>query len=221
MLRIHKRTPPACITTLQQTPGADWGSVTGEQKAEMRKALLDEQGHLCAYCMRRVSADPSACTVEHWRPRSQAGTDPFHWPDLLLVCDGGGPGAAPAHQHCDRRRGNAPLTLHPAHPSQDVAALLAYEADGRIRETPEIKSDITALNLNYTRLVTNRRQVMDVVLQSRGQDATTLRQTLKDWERADSDGKKKEYAGVACYLLRRRIENLEKKAQRMKKTRAR
>ena len=115
MLQIRKSDPPACIADLQQTPGSDWGSVKGDQKREMREHLLREQGGLCAYCMRRVTNDEKKCTVEHWRPRSDEQTDPFHWPDLLAVCDGGGSGAKRDTAHCDRVRGDAPLTLHPAH----------------------------------------------------------------------------------------------------------
>lgn len=70
MLRIQKGPPPACIAELHRTPGATWQSVSGEQKDAMRRGLLAEQGHLCAYCMGRITNDRARCTVEHWRPRS-------------------------------------------------------------------------------------------------------------------------------------------------------
>lgn len=212
MLRIVKRAPPDCIRVLRETPGADWGSVTGAQKAEMRAALLAEQGELCAYCMRRVDAAEHTCTVEHWRARSAPGTDPFTWSDLLAVCDGGGPGRDRRETYCDRFRGNAPLKQHPAHPTRDVERGVAYEADGTI-----VAEDAEALNLNHATLMRNRRQVVDVVLQlARNADATQLRRMLDTW-RGRVDDRRKPYAGVAIYFLAKRLRVVETRSGRTRK----
>ncbi len=221
MLQIRKSDPPACIADLQQTPGSDWGSVKGDQKREMREHLLREQGGLCAYCMRRVTNDEKKCTVEHWRPRSDEQTDPFHWPDLLAVCDGGGSGAKRDTAHCDRIRGDTPLTLHPAHPSQNIEDLLRYDADGHlhpIKDTP----DVNTLNLNCDRLKGNRRAVIDAVLQGAQQaDATALRRFIQRWEHTDKNHLRPEYAATALYFLRRRLQIIEKRSQRIRKSRTR
>lgn len=212
MLRIVKRAAPDCIHVLHRTPGADWGSVTGAQKAEMRDALLAEQGHLCAYCMRRVDATEHVCTVEHWRPRSAADTDPFAWPDLLAVCDGGGGGRHPRETYCDRHRGNKPLTQHPAHPTRNIEKSVAYDADGEIRA-----ADAEALNLNHATLKRNRSQVIDVVLKLAGDaDATELRRLLKTW-RSTVDHRRKAYAGVAIYFLEKRLKLVEARGRRTRK----
>lgn len=216
MLRIQKGPPPACIAELHRTPGATWQSVSGEQKDAMRRALLAEQGNLCAYCMGRITNDRARCTVEHWRPRSDPGTDPFHWPDLLAVCDGGS-GRPRTEQHCDTYRGDATLTLHPAHPGQDVEEQVHYILDGRLE-----CADADALHLNYWRLRENRRKIQDAVTAlCSGRDATGVRKLLTMWTDRDEQGRRRAYAGVAVELLRRRLDHLEKKSKRTRGNRDR
>ena len=214
MLQIKKGLPPACIAELHRTPGATWASVSGEQKEEMRRALLSEQGHLCAYCMRRLANDRGLCTVEHWRPRSDPGTDPFEWHDLLAVCDGN-TGVAQAEQHCDKHRGDAPLLLHPAHPTVNVEERLRYQLDGRIE-----CADTAALNLNHRRLREGRKAVQDAIrMRCTTCSATEIRRLLIEWQGRDAAGRRKEYAGVALALLRQRLSYLEAKSKRTRGTR--
>jgi uncharacterized protein (TIGR02646 family) len=210
MLRIVKAGAPDCVRALRETPGADWGTVTGAQKAEMRAALLAEQGHLCAYCMGRIEAD--ACTVEHWRPRSAPDTDPFAWADLLAVCDGGGAGRDRRQTHCDRHRGDAPLQDHPAHPIRDVEKSVGYDPDGTIRA-----ADAGALNLNHATLVRNRAQVVSAMLASLDRaDATRLRQMLDRWGGA-VDTRRMPYAGIVVYFLSRKLERANRRGRRLRK----
>ena len=142
MLRIRKGSEPACLAELRRTPGATWEAVHGDQKAELRRAALLEQGFLCAYCMRRIGrTDPKGhpdADIEHWSPRA-AGGHLFSWPNLLAVCKGNFGGKA----HCDKSKGDQPLSVHPAHPREDVEKLVHFlfratwegrDLDGRRRE---------------------------------------------------------------------------------------
>jgi len=53
MKYIQKGKPPKALTKYKDTtPGATFESAP---KAEIRAELLNEQGWLCAYCMRRIS----------------------------------------------------------------------------------------------------------------------------------------------------------------------
>ena len=68
-------------------------------KDRVRKSLMKEQGHLCAYCMRRIpdnrileeDIDLSDVYIEHWKARSaediteNKGLD---YNNLLAVCSG-------------------------------------------------------------------------------------------------------------------------------------
>lgn len=122
--------------------------------------LLREQGHLCAYCMRRIGTDCSPAHIEHWIPRSK-GTDKdsLDFENMLAVCDGGGPRTAKKNQTCDRRRADMDLKLDPRNPQH--IATLKYDRNGNIASSdPEIDEDINEhLNLNGTNtlLLRNRR----------------------------------------------------------------
>ncbi len=214
MLRIRKGRPPRILATLRRTPGITWEGVPGDAKAALREALLEEQGFLCAYCMRRVeagfdNAGHPYTHVEHWSPRS-GGADPLAWKDLLAVCTGdldGGP-------HCDRAKADRPLTLHPAHPRQDVERAIAYQADGRITTNPA--ADAATLNLNQVTLRRSRRAVHDAtVTRIASADATQLRAWITHWERLGRDGHRQPYAGVALSLLRRRLQSLSDRTRRI------
>ncbi|MCA9550167.1 MAG: TIGR02646 family protein [Myxococcales bacterium] len=205
MLRIRKASPPPCITELKKTPGADWSTVTGAQKAEMRQHLLREQAGLCAYCMRRIHQ--GSTTVEHWAPRSEADADPFEWEHLLGVCDGGGPGAKPSHQHCDRSRGAKSLALHPAHPTRDVEQVVRYKADGRVwADDPAHERELeSVLQLNVPNLRNGRRQVVDAVVAAAQHATATQLRTMIDSYTTPKNGLRAEYAGAALYFLTRRL----------------
>jgi hypothetical protein len=68
MRAIAKRAEPAELVRYRAVPGAvyDGGDFTLVKDA-IRRALLAEQGHLCAYCMQRISAE--TMKVEHWHSR--------------------------------------------------------------------------------------------------------------------------------------------------------
>jgi uncharacterized protein (TIGR02646 family) len=202
MLNIVKGAEPPCLLTLRGTPGATWVSVSGEQKADMRRSALREQGALCAYCMRRIRPEPRGdgkpdCTIEHWGARGR-GAAPFRWEDLLAVCRGDLDGGL----HCDRSRGMRTLGLHPADPRCDVERLVTFTLDGRVR-CARHPADVDALNLNHPALVRSRRVIVDLMRQQlQGADLTRLRAAERAWSIAEP---RPEYAGVALPIIRRLI----------------
>ncbi len=210
MRYIRKGPAPACLDVYRRTPGADWLSVTGADKAELRRQLNEEQAGLCAYCTRRVTDGIDAtgkphAKIEHWDARS-SGADPFHWPNLLLVCRGD----LDRGQTCDAAPGDAVLTVHPAR-DEDLDDRVRYLGDGTIeidavrggrRVRNGHQRDVDTLNLNWHTLRRNRRAVADaVVAAAQGADPTRLRSLLDAWSGAPMP----EYAGVARYLLRRAL----------------
>lgn len=223
MLRIQKGPPPRALLALRATPGADWGSVHGDQKREILDRLLAEQGHLCAYCSQRIhgakrAAGGSHGSVEHWQARS-SGADPFEWTHLLAVCTAS-VGRPRDQAHCDTRRGDRALRLHPAHPSEDVEGLLGYHADGRIvprRRDPGLVEELDeVLGLNIAELKQARAAVVTALERVfRDADLTRLH-TLRT--RLEAQGETREpFAGVSLYFLRRRIQVLEQRARRLRK----
>lgn len=166
MLPINKgQTPRAlsdAVRRIKTTPNAtlSWDAVDSKERAEVLDSLLVEQGHLCAYCSRRI--DAKTAHVEHYVPQS-AGSgrddpDSVSYVNLLAVCDGFEGDSA--GQTCDRARGNTPLTVNPLR--AETLGSIRFARDGTIRaDDGAISRDLDkTLNLNQELLRRNRREAL-------------------------------------------------------------
>jgi len=178
-------------------------------KDELREALLQEQGHLCCYCMRRITAD--AMKIEHWASQSQRRELALSYDNLLGACDGG-EGNSFVAQHCDTHKGNTPLTIDPTQ-AGDCERLIRYTASGEIlADVPPVNTDLNeTLNLNLGWLKMNRAAVMRGIIeglkrkQPKGSWTPSLiEKELGRW-RALQNGKYREYCQVAIYMLQKRL----------------
>ena len=76
MIKITKKREPRKLLEYRRLPGASYENMDGHLKQIILEHLLEEQGHLCAYCMRRIPetrklpAGVSGATIEHWFPRN-------------------------------------------------------------------------------------------------------------------------------------------------------
>lgn len=211
MIPIRKGTQPTALTDalreLRMTPNASvsWGEVRNQRP--IREALCREQGGLCAYCMKKITADTSH--VEHIVPQSacKPGED-VAYGNMLAVCDGNeGAGYAGALT-CDRARQDRALTVNPLKP--ETLKGIGYRRNGEITSTDgAVRRDLCeTLNLNCgaAYLPQNRKAVIDALNRwmaaQRGNVAGECRRRREAIE--DSDVKP-EFAGVLLYFLDRRI----------------
>jgi uncharacterized protein (TIGR02646 family) len=171
MLRYPKSPQPKVLIRWQTTPGVSWESIPASDKTKVRDALLSDQGHLCAYCQRRIPAKDEPMKVEHWSAQS-GGKDALRWGNLLGVCLGGeyaAKGATLGERHCDTARGDAPLFLHPVEgEGPSPREFLRYTPEGEAYPSHEnpalserVSGDIRVLNLNARRLRRERVVVHD------------------------------------------------------------
>ena len=169
MLRYRKGKTPSCLADLQSTPGAKWSSLGAAERSQIRSALTRDQGGLCAYCQRRLPAEGDAAAahgfrIEHWEARSEELGD-FHWRHLLGVCSGDT--SAPERMlHCDQKRGNTPLFLHPVEgEGPSPRQHLRYLGDGTVRsDDAQAEKDVDkTLNLNAGFLKRARREVVEAL----------------------------------------------------------
>ena len=58
-------------------------------KKRLRKHLLEEQGHICCYCGRRLTDHPSTSVIDHLWPKSKYMRRTYDYENLLLSCVGG------------------------------------------------------------------------------------------------------------------------------------
>lgn len=221
MIPIVKGHEPAALTeakrVIRNTPDATYcyESLRGEPKRKVLETLLVEQGHLCAYCMCRIGTDGHPATIEHLIPQHPDGSAAdgelsLEYHNLVAVCDGRG-GAT-----CDKRRGNAPLTVDPT--KSHTLETIYYRRDGRIDAHDEsVKHDIQitlGLNNTHTNLCANRLESMRAIEKvvtstfkrrgienNRSAKKSVCLKILKKFE--GQTDMKDEYLGVKLFLARK------------------
>lgn len=211
MIWIKKGREPSSLEEYRQQPYAYYDGYP--DKEVLRAALLRDQGHICAYCMRRIFNNRHAMTIEHWKAQSSLATDveKLDFAIMLGVCDGCGDDAPKQYTTCDEHRGNTELYVNPL--DKDMMDTIKYDKNGYIHSSDErIEYDlVNTLNLNCeqapSRIVANRKSIYEEchqrlkVMQRRGKwNVSNLRKLLQEYEQLD-DGKRKAYAGVALYLI--------------------
>ena len=153
------------------------------EKQIILKSLMEEQGHVCAYCMRRIPdirpmpADVHPVTIEHWFPRNPPNHEErgqgLDYGNMLAVCSGnrGRRGTRKTRDHtCDAKRAShyPQLTLNPCDPS--TLEMIRYKENGEMfSDNLDVQDDITVkLNLNCiseaVQLPEARRKVLEALL---------------------------------------------------------
>jgi uncharacterized protein (TIGR02646 family) len=190
----------------------------------LRTALVKEQGHLCAYCMQRITAAPGGMKIEHWYPQSPPAFDaaarrlppaprgPLDFGNLLGVCTGG-EHRPRAEQHCDTRKGNRLLTIDPLDRPE---RLLRYRTDGSVHATdPSVQPELDdILNLNLDGLKHNRKGAWDgayAALKRGGERSFRPAALLRQLDRVrqlDHHGKRVEYCGYVGFFLDKKLQRV-------------
>jgi uncharacterized protein (TIGR02646 family) len=156
--RIHKRSqePPALLA-YRKTADPNRSYVAFANKDELREPLLEDQGSLCCYCMRRI--EPRDMKIEHYRSQHRHREQELDWRNLLAACNGG-EGRPPASQTCDTRKADEDLVLDPR---TDSVRAIRYLGSGRLDvDDPDHVDDVERrLNLNTTELRLARAQAID------------------------------------------------------------
>jgi len=148
---------PRSLKTYRSTPRAAYDSCN---KADIRASLLNEQGFIYAYCMRRIKSKTT--DIEHYSAQSNDSKLKLNYGNMLAVCNvsEGRPSKA---QHCDKSRRNQVLTINPL--IKNCEKKIKYGSDGEIYSDNElINHDLNKkLNLNLPRLMKNREKFVEEV----------------------------------------------------------
>lgn len=146
-----------------------WADLNGEAELVdvLRRALFDEQGHLCCYCGRRLVANDNH--IEHFVPRDDKYGNSaltFVWSNLLASCQANLMRGDP--RHCGNAKGNwydSNLTVSPL--QETCEQRFHFELDGRI--SPRHKDDsgavetIKHLELDGARLRALRNKAIEAI----------------------------------------------------------
>ena len=150
MIYIRKGREPRSLTEYKKHPNATYDGY--REKNDVRQALLEEQGYICAYCMRRIGKD--SMKIEHWKAQNAIDGSgqkyALDYRNMLGVCIGN-QSAVHEDQTCDTYRGNADLFVDPR--NEEHINQIAYKADGTIYSNNScIDFDLNhRLNLNCER----------------------------------------------------------------------
>lgn len=210
MIRINKSREPISLTTYRSQAGAVYdGPNFTPVKDAIRLSLLQEQGYVCAYCMRRIKQNNMK--VEHYRCQNAHKQLQLCYTNLFACCDGN-EGNPVKSQTCDTRKGSKNLTVDLLTNTPNISNIISYSTSGKIKSSnATVNSELNdVLNLNQSRLVANRKALLEAVEEELGKKAggrtsaeiTTL---LRFYTSRDTNQKFKEYYGVAKFYLEKKL----------------
>lgn len=169
MKHITKGPEPPEYVQWKANACEDWqptyNDLSGIVKGTVKNALMEEQGHICCYCERRLSNDDSH--IEHFRPQSDSSVDPLDYSNMLCSCQHQLKKGEP--RHCGNLKDHwfddqlliSPFDLH-------CESHFTFTADGRIRPSRDIdvaaKTTITRLGLGIPKLNALREKAIEPFL---------------------------------------------------------
>lgn len=224
MKAIKKSKEPKCLTEHRASQFASYDNLKEECSYIVRESLINEQGHICCYCMRRIfmhEKDTRPITkIEHFLCQTDNSDKELDYKNMLIACMGG-EGTRKGLQTCDTRKRNAILSINPTNASRNIDNLIKYKSNGEIYSTDDTLNEElkSVLNLNLKRLVENRRIVYEEVqnrirIEGQKQGNKVLPKKFLEDEKAKllkmNKGKFKEYCMVGVYLINKKLEKIAK-----------
>lgn len=221
MIEIKKGREPDKLLRYRQQEGASYEQMDKSVKDELLEKLLQEQGHLCAYCMKKIPErrelpiGVAPVTIEHWFPRNPENKEDvgqgLNYRNMFAVCSGNRGSGCKEKMTCDARRGNEPIKVNPC--DADTLRGITYTSSGKIQSSdPVVDEDINQrLNLNSesSSLPENRKQVLQVLIDDvrkrHGSGDISLYCRRKLEQIRDIDDPKLPYVGIMIWWLEKHI----------------
>ena len=206
MRNIQKGDEPHSLTHHRKAPHSDYVNYT--DKDLLRQHLVNEQRGICCYCMSRIRATAGEMKIEHWQCREHYPERQLDYSNLLGACNGG-EGRPGREQHCDTRKGQEDLSIHPADPACNVERLIKFPGSGKIRsDDPDVDRQLNkVLNLNHPQLVANRKATLISFCDAIGKTKRNngwFQRKLAEW-RGDGGGELHPFSQVVVYYLCKKL----------------
>lgn len=218
MVHIVKKKEPPSLLIEKRNGLSDYGDLSGATKKAIQISLLEEQGYLCAYCMKRISL--KHMQIEHYIPQHPTNRQytpalSIDYHNMLAVCTGNKGSARGFDQlTCDQHRGNRPLAVNPL----DMISIekIKYKSDGTIySDDTNVELDLNeTLNLNCSTalLKQNRKAALDEVKRylyrnfpKHKAPKHQLEHLLERFQSTDANHRYKEFVGVIIWYLSKEI----------------
>lgn len=194
----------------------------------IRDSLLEEQGHICAYCMNRISLkyddklNKPKIEIEHYRSQKRFPKLDLDYKNMLGVCNGNS-GQAQHLLTCDKAKSKYDVKGEKGHDLfvdplvKNRIAQIEYTFEGEIfSEEERIDYDLNEiLNLNEPELIKRRRNVyrkvkkeirfyQDKVKGNPAKMKVFLRKEKTKWEIL-KDNKLIPFGQVALYVIQMKL----------------
>ncbi|MDZ7897366.1 MAG: hypothetical protein U5N85_04965 [Arcicella sp.] len=204
MIRINKKTEPIEWTKKKLTPNfTKYSSIP-----ELRDALLEEQGFICAYCMRSIPVkdfnEAETSKIEHIKSRSDLPDLQLDYNNMIICC----PGSINGSSHCDKSKGHRSLSFSLFDIS--VQSSIVYGTkDGKIKSAnATIDDEISSLlSLNNAMLKANRKETLSgilTILEKKKWKKAQIELKLVEWNKKENQ-RLKPYCGVVIWYLEKKL----------------
>ena len=201
MILIKKKSEPHSLTTYKKTINASFDNQPSKVKEDLRKSLLEEQGYICAYCMKRIE-ESADIKIEHYEARNS--TNELSYKNLLAVCKGN-EGSSKERQTCDTKKGNRVLHIDPQKIG-DISTIF-FTRNGEVKSTNLLfQKDLDeVLNLNdkFGNLISARKSALKAL--QKKITPMNKNQIEKLYNKLKSAERKIEYVGILLWYLKKKI----------------
>lgn len=198
MIKIAKGREPKEWTEKRLTPGYKYSPIP-----ELRDALLEEQGYLCAYCTCQINYLNSK--IEHLRCRTRYPMLELNYDNMVICCHGKTDGI----EHCDTKKASVDISF-------DIFSDFFFETISYKTKTGAICSCNEAynneinsiLNLNCKTIASNRKLVIDGIvelLRKRGWSKSKIKKQLDKYSQRNTENKLTPYCGILIWYLGRKL----------------
>ena len=221
MIKIDKKIKePKLLTRYRNMDGSTYQDMHGARldgigcedvyHAVLRN-LLEEQGHLCAYCMCRIPDKSGRARIEHIIPQSKEPNKALDYRNMLAVCYGNDNAVSYDFKTCDARRGNRDMSINPL--DERTLSSIGYKNDGKIYsqndEVDRELNDLLNLNCQARLLPMSRKQALDAMIdfvykrKGNGSIKALCNRLLSKYQQYETY--KEPYVGILIYWLRRHV----------------
>ena len=223
MIQIKKNPEPRKWLEYRSTPGVDYQSIP-----ELVDSLLEEQGYICAYCMRRIPCKDRLYKrdgktfvhtnedhrIEHMLSRENHQDKKLDYSNMVICC----PGHIGNKEHCDRLKDSKDITFSPL--DARFIETLSYKTDGTIVSSNEsYDNEINeVLNLNTPILKENRKNTWEAVKKEliaqkggRPWNKAVLSKYIKKFSskhKKDEKSRLIPYCGVVLFFLQKKLKQM-------------
>lgn len=191
-------------------PGNREEGIMYYSKAELKSALLQEQGNICCYCNQSIACN-NQTVIEHLNNKDEFPEQTLSYENLMACCNGNQKELPPRELHCDANKGNHTIEIHPL--NGNCERELYFLPDGQIQShCDEGWQTIDILNLKIEKLVRNRAAAISGFIYADSESTTLIDEVtastlLERLIQKNTEGAFIEFCSAITSVIRREILN--------------